>query len=78
MGAGAFTVSGVYIQRRHRDPSGAFSYLDLGAAKSTSYHIELQKEVKLEPCDRVYVNVDGYTSTQDLRLHVDYRWEYIR
>ena len=77
MGAGAYTVAGIYT-RRAADTITSFCYLDLGVAKSASYHIELSQPVVLQPGDRLYVNVDGYTSPQNLRLYYDYKIEEIR
>ena len=74
MGAGAFTVGGVYLQRALSD----FIYLDLEAARTAAYHINLPVSVTMQPGDALWVNIDGYTSTQDLRLYVDYKMEEIR
>ena len=77
MAVGAYTVSGIYT-RRAADPAINFCYLDLGSAKSASYHIELSQPVVLEPGDSLYVNVDGFTSPADLRLYFDYKREELR
>ena len=77
MAAGAYTVAGLYISRNDRT-IGAFVYLDLTAAQTVSYAINLPKEVRLTPGDRLLINVDGYTSTADLRLHIDILKEEIR
>ena len=74
--SGAFTIAGVYIRRRNRDPSDAYMYLDLTAAQNTSYHHET--DVVLTAGDTLNINVDGYTSTGDLRLYIDYKMEKIR
>lgn len=73
---GNFTIAGVYIERKNRTPGGAYVYLDLKAAQNTSYHIET--DVVLTRGDKVYVNVDGYTTTGNLRLYADYLMEKIR
>ena len=77
MGAGAYTVAGMYTRRR-KDAVTDFCYLDLGAAKSASYHIELSVPVVLMPGDFLAVNIDGYTSTQNLRVYIDYLMEKVR
>ena len=78
MGAGAYTVAGVFVTRRIRDPIGATTYLDLTAAQSVSYANFLANPLILDHGDQLSVNVDGYTSTQDLRLYIDYMKEEIR
>ena len=76
MGAGAHTVAGVYTQRTL--DSASFCYLDLTAAQSASYHVNLPFPILLSPGSRIKINVDGYTSTQNLRLYLDYMVENIR
>ena len=73
---GVYTVAGVYLVRRNRDPSDCSMYLDLAAAQSVSYHAET--DVVLAPGDSVRINIDGYTSTGELRLYIDYKMEEIR
>ena len=68
MGAGGYTVAGVYINRY---PSTETMYLDLSAAQTVSYAKDLPKIVELGPKDRIFVNIDGFTSVQSLRLTVD-------
>jgi len=74
MGAGAFTIAGVYLQRALSD----FIYLDLEAGQTAAYHVNLPVTVTMEPGDALWVNIDGYTSTQALRLYIDYAVEEIR
>ena len=76
MGVSTFTVAGVYITRINRSPADSYIYLDLEAAQSVSYHKDV--DVILNPGDIVGVSIDGYTSTADLRLYVDYLREEIR
>ena len=78
MGAGAYTVAGVYVRRLNRDPNDAFVYLNLTAAQTVSYHVELPRDVILQPNDQIAVNIDGYTTTQNLRLYVDVMTEEVR
>ena len=73
---GVFTIAGVYIVRTNMGSENSFVYLDLKAAQNASYHIE--RDVTLNPGDKIYVNVDGYTSTGDLRIYLDYKEEYMR
>jgi len=75
---GVYTVAGAYILRRDRALGTDFSYLDLTAAQSVSYLRTLPEPVTLEAGDTLLVNIDGYTSTGDLTLHIDYRKEEIR
>ena len=73
---GAFTIAGVYIGRL---PALAdFMYLDLAAAQSTSYAVILPKPVVLDSGEVIRINVDGYTTTGNLRLYIDYEMEKIR
>ena len=74
--AGAYTVAGVYVVRTNLSPIDAYIYLDLEAAQSVSYHKDV--DVILNPGDAVKISIDGYTSTQDLRLYIDYLREEIR
>jgi len=71
-----FTVSGIYTRRGVA--ATQFCYLDLGAAKAASYHIALPQPAILDPGDVIYVNVDGFTSTNALRLYLDYEVEELR
>ena len=75
---GAFTIAGLYLKRKNGTPSDAYIYLDLKAAQSASYHIDLNPPVVCQPGDIIFVYVDGYTSTGDLRVYVDYKLETIR
>jgi len=77
MGAGAYTVAGV-LTMRVPITSGESCYLDLKAAQTESYHIQLPTPIVLHPGDKLYINIDGYTSTQDLRLYIDHEVEEIR
>ena len=77
MAAGAYTVSGAYTHR-FSNAAGQICYLDLGSAKSASYHIETSTPVVLMPGSELFVNVDGYTSTADLRMYIDCLVETIR
>ena len=75
---GAYTISGFYIRRPRTEKNTAFIYLDLTAAQSVSYAIELLKPVVMNPGDFLSANIDGYTSTGNLRLDADYVREEIR
>ena len=77
---GSYTIAGVYFTRAtvYRDPSDTYLYLDLTAAQSVSYHVELPQPVVLEPNSALRINVDGFTSVGDLRLYIDYSKEEIR
>ena len=76
MGAGAFTVAGVYVTRapNHADAM----YLDLTAAQTVSYSNNLPKPVMLRSGDIIAINVDGFTSAQNLRLYIDVTKEDVR
>ena len=77
MGAGAYTVAGIYITRADSG-TDLFYYLDLAAGQSVSYIHHLSREVVLNPGDRLSANIDGFTTTQNLRLYIDYRIEELR
>ena len=72
---GAYTIAGLFVGR---PTSAYYTYLDLTAAQTVSYVRELPKDVKLNPGDRVYINVDGYTSTGDLTLICEVTREELR
>ena len=78
MAAGAYTVSGIYVQRNTKVPADAFTYLDLTAGQTASYHIDLGNPIQMVPGDSIYINIDGYTSTQNVRFYYDYTLEEIR
>ena len=75
---GVYTIAGVYLTRARDHGAGESIYLDLGAAKSSSYHVDLNTPIRLEPSDALYINVDGFTSVGDLRLYIDYEVEEVR
>ena len=77
LGASTCTIAGAFITR-HLGESTSFIYLDLTAAQTVSYLNTLPEAVVLEPGDALKINVDGYTSTQDLRMDIDYRKETLR
>ena len=76
MGAGAFTMAGVYLTRTNN--AAYFIYLDLTAGQTAAYANDLPKPARLYPGDTININIDGYTSTQSLRLYIDYTREMIR
>ena len=78
MATGAYTVTGLYINRRQKLASGAFVYLDMKEGQTASYSINLPKPVILTAGDLLNVYVDSYTSTADLRLYIDFIREIIR
>jgi len=75
-GAGAFTVSGIYVVRK-ASPAYLF-YLDLTAGQTVSYTHLLPVPLRLHPGDSLRVLVDGYTSTQDIWMYADYIKEELR
>ena len=77
LGAGAFTIAGIYVLR-HTRVNESFVYLDLTAAQTVSYLNTLPEAITLEPGDMLRINVDGYTSAQNLRMDIDYRKETLR
>ena len=76
--SGVITVAGVYVTRVNRTPIGAYIYLDLTAAQTVSYHVDVNPPIVLQPGDVVSASVDGYTSDAILRLYIDYKRETIR
>ena len=74
MGVGGYTVTGVYLWRKTNE----YVYLDMKAGQSSSYHIDLAKEAVLNPGNTLKILVDSYTSTQNMRLYIDYVREEIR
>ena len=75
--SGVYTLAGAYTQRAS-DVAANFCYLDLGVAKTISYHIELSHPLVLMPGDQFFIAVDGYTSSGTLRVYVDYMKEELR
>ena len=74
MATGAYKVTGLYVTRK-----GASNvYLDMTKAQTVSYHIDLVEPVDLQPGDKVYILVDDYTSTANLRVYIDYQIEVVR
>ena len=73
---GAFTIAGIFILRKNKNPVDAYVYLDLTAAQNVSYHVET--DVVLTHGDAIRVNIDGFTSSGDIRLYIDYKREIIR
>ena len=78
MGAGAFKVSGVYFYHARKVSAGSIMYLDLKEGQTVSYAVNLPKSVRLDPGDTLEVLVDDYTSSQNLRLYIEYIAEEIR
>ena len=78
MAVGAYTVTGIYVQRQNAIPPDAIYYLDMELGQSASYAHELRTPLVLSPGDALYVYVDSYTSTADIRLYLDYEKEIIR
>ena len=79
MGISTCTVAGVYVKRRSgHNPTGSFTYLDLTAAQTVSYHIDLHTPVMMDPDDKLYISIDGYTSPMNIRFYYDYIREDIR
>ena len=77
LSSGAHTIAGVYVIRNDSGPI-LFSYLDLTAAQTTSYTVNLPKELELHSFDSLRINVDGYTSTANLQMNIDIEKEEIR
>ena len=75
MAAGAYKVTGLYIRRQLYD---RLIYLDMTLGRTVSYSVNLPSPVVLEPGNKIYVYVDDYISTADLRLYIDYTMEEIR
>ena len=75
MAAGAYTVTGAYI---YRTEDGERIYLDMLEGRSVSYHIELPTPAILNPGDAIWILIDSYTSTANLRLYIDVLKEEVR
>ena len=78
MAAGAYKVTGVYIKRIKELYPDTFIYLDMTLGQTVSYAVDLPKSVRLDPGDTLNILVDDYTSTNWLRLIIDYTREVIR
>ena len=78
MAAGAYTVTGLYIVRALEKFADSFIYLDMTLGQSASYAVNLPKPLTLESGDKIYVYVDSYTSTANLRVYLDYVEETLR
>ena len=72
---GVYTVAGLMVYRRLVED---YIYIDLAAAQSTSYAVNLPKDVILHPGDMLALYVDGYTSTGNLELRIDATVEEVR
>ena len=77
MAAGAYTVAGLYVSRAIYGPLKSV-YVDLTAGQTTSYHITPPIPIALHSGDAIGINIDGYTSTANLRLYIDYDMEEVR
>ena len=73
---GTYTIAGLYITRKN-SPSD-FLYLDLTAGQTVSYAHFLPRKLTLDPGDQIGIDIDGYTTTGNLRLYLDYGREVIR
>ena len=76
MATSVYTVAGVFTQRT--TDGSKYCYLDLAAAQSVSYHVSLPFPISLVPGNKLRISIDGYTSTADLRMYIDYIVEKIR
>ena len=76
MAAGAYTVTGLYIQRGKYAANTI--YVDMVQGQTVSYAINPPEPITLEPGDRIYIYIDSYTSTADLRLYIDCQVETVR
>ena len=75
MAAGAYTVTGLYIRRAG---ASEFLYLDMTLGQTVSYSVVLPQPIVLEPQDQLWVYIDSYTSTADLRTLIRASKETIR
>ena len=76
MGSGAIKVAGVYVTRKSY--ATVFTYIDLTKNQAISYANYFITPISLGSGDKLSINVDEYTSTQNLRLYIDYMVEKIR
>jgi len=74
MAAGAYKVTGMYILRS----TGNAIYLDMKEGQTVSYAVELRNPCILDAGHALYVLIDDYTSTANLRVYVDYEREVVR
>ena len=72
---GSYSIAGVLVGR---PDATTYIYLDLKAAQNVSYVVNLPVPVIVQPGEVIFVNVDGYTTTGDLLLHMDVMVEEIR
>ena len=73
---GSYTVAGVYVVRKNTPT--IFVYLDLEAAQSVAYTVNLPKVLRMDPGDALYVNIDGFTTSGQFHVELDYEVEEIR
>ena len=78
MAAGAYKVTGVFIDRINEVSGSSFIYLDMTLGQTVSYANDLPNPVRLDPGDRILIYIDDFTSTAALRLYIDYIVEVIR
>ena len=76
VGVNTCTIAGANIRRLDGTPDSV--YLDLTAGQTLSYHKDVQVPATLVAGDRLYINFDGFTSNQVVRLYIDYMMEEIR
>ena len=75
---GAIKASGVFVTRVNKSAATATFYLDLKAGQETSYIVNLELPVVLEPGDTLSIYIDTYVSDQQMRLIIDHITEEIR
>jgi len=66
---GAYTIAGAFIKRTA--VQGDYIYMDLAAAQSESYLVNLPTIVRANPGSNIAILVDGFTSGGDLRMNLD-------
>ena len=72
---GVFSVTGLMVARRL---DADYIYIDMTQGQTTSYTVNLPKDIICNPGDTLRVYVDGYTSTGNLMLRLDTTVEEVR
>ena len=72
---GVYGVTGLMVARRL---STEYIYIDMTAGRTTSYAVNLPKDIICNPGDSLRLYIDSFTSAGDLMLRLDTTVEEVR